>query len=50
MISRLFVPDTFNYMIAGYLILTVILSSYILSIYFRWKRTKKAYISFKDEE
>ena len=50
MLSRLFVPDTFDYMIAGYLILTVVLSSYILSIYFRWKKTKKVYLSYKEEE
>ena len=50
MLSGLFVPDTVDYMIAGYLILTVVLSSYLLSIYLRWKKTKKVYISFKEED
>ena len=50
MFSRLFVPDTFNYMIAGYLILSLVLFSFLLSIFLRWKKTKKLYISFKEEK
>lgn len=49
MLSRLFVPDTLDYMIAGYVVLTVILSGYILSIYLRWKKTKNSYISYQEE-
>ena len=50
MFSGLFVPDTMDYMIAGYVVLTVVLSGYILSIFARWKKTKKVFISFKEEE
>jgi len=50
MFSGLFVPDTFDYMIAGYVILTIVLSGYILSIFLRWKKARKIYISFKEEE
>ena len=39
MLSRFFVPDTVDYLIAGYLVLTVVISSYILSIYFRLKKS-----------
>ena len=39
MLSRFFVPDTVDYMIAGYVVLTIVISIYILSIYFRWKKT-----------
>lgn len=50
MLSRLFVPDTYDYMIAGYVILTVVLSGYVLSIYTRWIKSKKLFLKFKDEE
>lgn len=50
MLSRLFVPDTFDYMVAGYVVLTLVLSAYLLSIYSRWKKTKKVFLSFKNEE
>jgi len=39
MLSKIFVPDTFEYMYAGYAVLTVVLSVYLLSIFIRWKRT-----------
>ncbi len=50
MFSRLLVPDTYDYMIAGYLILIVMLSGYILSIYSRWRKTKKEYLKYSDNE
>jgi len=48
MLSRFFVPDTVNYMIAGYAVLTVVISVYLVSIYIRWKKTKQEYQNFKD--
>lgn len=50
MLNRLFVPDTVSYMYAGYAVLTVVLSVYLVSIYFRWKSTKKEIQDFKDQE
>jgi hypothetical protein len=50
MLNRLFVPDTIRYMYAGYAVLTVVLSTYLLSIYFRWKKTVKEYQDFKDND
>jgi hypothetical protein len=50
MFSELFVPDTVNYMIAGYVVLAVIISTYIMSMFWRWNRTKKEYLRLKDQE
>jgi hypothetical protein len=48
MLSRLFVPDTANYMIAGYLVLTVLISVYLISIFMRWRRMKREYQEYQD--
>jgi len=50
MLSRLFVPDTLNYMIAGYLVLAVVLSVYILSIFLRRRKIQAEYQEFTAEE
>jgi hypothetical protein len=50
MLSRFFVPDTVDYMIAGYVVLTIVISTYILSIYFRWKKTRQEIESFTESE
>ena len=50
MFSRLFVPDTVNYMIAGYLVLTVVISGYILSLFLRWKKTAREYLTLNQDE
>jgi len=50
MLDRLFVPDTWDYMIAGYLVLTVVLSIYISSLMIRWKKAVKEYVSYSDQE
>lgn len=47
MLSRLFVPDTFDYMVAGYVVLSLVLSIYIASIALRWKKSKQQYNDFK---
>ena len=48
MLSRLFVPDTANYMIAGYLVLTVVIFTYLLSIMLRWRRMKREFQEYQD--
>ncbi len=50
MLSRLFVPDTVNYMIAGYLVLTVVISGYLLSLIMRWKKTSLEYQKYMKDE
>ena len=30
-------PDTLNYMIAGYVVFTVIMATYLFSLYKRWR-------------
>ena len=50
MLSRFFVPDTVDYMIAGYVVLTVVLSIYILSIYLRLKKTRQEVENFTNTE
>jgi CcmD family protein len=44
MISSLFVPDTFNYMIAGYLVISIMIFGYILSLILRWRKLAKEYV------
>lgn len=41
-------PDTLNYMIAGYVVFTVIMSAYLASLYKRWSDLKKE-LQFLDE-
>ncbi len=50
MLSRFLVPDTVDYMIAGYVVLTLVISIYILSIYLRSKRTRQAIEKFSDPD
>jgi CcmD family protein len=50
MISWTFVPDTLNYMIAGYLVISLLISGYILSLILRWKQAVKHYRHFQEED
>jgi len=50
MLSRFLVPDTFDYMIAGYIVLTVVISIYLISLSMRWKKARQEYLSYKDSE
>jgi len=50
MLSKLFVPDTFNYMIAGYIVLTVVISIYLISIAIRWRKARQEFLSYKESE
>ena len=43
MFSKLMTPDTVNYMIAGYVVITVGIGIYVSSLALRWRKTVKAY-------
>ena len=49
MFSRLFVPDTVDYMIAGYVVVTLAVGLYIASIALRTKKALKAYRVYKND-
>ena len=49
MLSGLFVPDTWDYMYAGYIVLTIVLGIYIGSIALRWRRAKQEFETLSDE-
>lgn len=34
-------PDTFNYMIAGYTVFTIVMVSYLISLYRRWRNLER---------
>lgn len=51
MLSRLFVPDTVNYMIAGYLVVVVMIFGYISSLILRMRKTtQKVEVLRKEQE
>ena len=50
MFDQLFVPDTWSYMYAGYIVLTIVLGVYIGSIALRWKRAKQEYQDLTERE
>ena len=50
MFSGLFVPDTSDYMVAGYVVLTLVLSMYIASIAVRWKKAAAKFRAYQDEK
>ena len=50
MFSRLIVPDTIDYMIAGYVVLSVVLSIYVASIALRWKKAAAKFRVYKEDK
>ena len=50
MLSRLFVPDTVNYMIAGYLVVVVMIIGYILSLILRWRKATQKVEVLRNEQ
>ena len=50
MFSRLLVPDTIDYMIAGYVVLSAVLSIYIASLALRWKKAAAIFRLYKEEK
>ena len=49
MLNRLLTPDTVDYMIAGYVVVTLSVGLYIASLALRWKKAQKAYQLYKDD-
>lgn len=43
-------PDTVNYMIAGYVVFSIIMGLYMLSLYQRWRSLKKELTSLDESE
>ena len=50
MLSGLFVPDTVDYMIAGYLVVGVMISGYIMSLVLRWRKTHQEYVYLREDQ
>jgi len=50
MLSRFFVPDTVNYMIAGYLVIAVMISGYIMSLILRWRKAHQEYVYLRKDQ
>ncbi|MGB2964045.1 MAG: hypothetical protein WBB69_08665 [Anaerolineales bacterium] len=44
---KLLVPDTLDYMIAGYIVVGVMVFGYILSLILRWRKAKLEYLSLE---
>ena len=49
MFSKLLTPDTVDYMIAGYVVITIGIGIYVTTLALRWKKTVKAYKRFKND-
>ncbi len=49
MISQLIIPDTVNYMIAGYVVIALAVGLYIASLALRWRRAQRDYELYKNE-
>jgi hypothetical protein len=50
MFTRLLIPDTVDYMIAGYVVISVMLIGYILSLFLRWRKALREFLILKDDE
>ncbi len=50
MLSRFFVPDTVDYMIAGYLVFGVMISGYIMSLILRWRKAHQEYVYLRKDK
>jgi hypothetical protein len=49
MFSRFLTPDTVDYMIAGYVVITLAVAIYIISLTLRWKKAVQAYKLYKND-
>ena len=50
MFSPLFVPDTVDYMIAGYVVITIGLAIYLTSLVLRWRKAVADYQVYQNED
>lgn len=49
MFVNLLTPDTVNYMIAGYVVITIGIGIYLTSLTLRWRKASKAYQLYKND-
>ena len=49
MFSKLMTPDTVDYMIAGYIVITIGIGMYVTSLVLRWKKTVRAYQEYRTD-
>jgi len=49
MFSTLFAPDTGEYLIAGYIVVTLVVGLYITSLVIRWKNALQAFRLYTQE-
>ena len=50
MISKLLVPDTVDYMIAGYVVITLGLGMYLASLVLRWRKAVAEYRVYQEDQ
>ena len=50
MLSPIWIPETGSYMIAGYIIFGLVISSYLLSLYLRWRKARKDFLELQGDE
>ena len=50
MMIKLLVPDTLDYMVAGYIVVGVMIFGYILSLVLRWRKAKLEYQSYQADQ
>jgi len=48
--NKLLVPDTLNYMIAGYIVVGVMVFGYIFSLILRWRKAKQEYKDLQEDQ
>jgi hypothetical protein len=50
MLSWTLIPDTSSYLIAGYLVFSLVILSYLMSLYLRWRNTRRDYLRLEKEK
>ena len=50
MFRELLVPDTVNYMIAGYVVITIGLATYLTSLVLRWRKAVAEYRVYQGDQ
>jgi hypothetical protein len=50
MLSRTLIPDTSPYLIAGYVVFSLVILSYLLSLYLRWRKARQDYLRLEKEK
>ena len=50
MMMNLLIPDTLDYMIAGYIVVGVMILGYLLSLILRWKKARQEYLVIEKDQ